>query len=206
MGIRGISIRLNKGDKFGRLMVLHEVDKIGVVRAFLCLCDCGNEKNVKLSALRNGTTQSCGCIKDELFLSYNTTHLLSRTNIYKVWQGVKGRCLNINSSSFKNYGGRGITFYNKWLNPEVFIKWALKNGYKKGLWLERINNDLGYNPKNCRWETPKNQQRNKRTNVYYTHENQTKCISEWAELLGYSHSGLAKRLKKFPIEMALKQK
>lgn len=86
-----------------------------------------------------------------------------RERLRRIWQDMKARCYNPSSDSFENYGGRGITVCREWKNDfTAFAVWAIKHGYKQGLSIDRIDNDEGYKPSNCRWATPKQQANNKR--------------------------------------------
>ena len=81
-------------------------------------------------------------------------HGYSYHPLYHVWRGMKVRCTDVNNEKYKNYGGRGISIYEKWLYPMIFIEWALENGWDKGLRLDRIDNDGDYTPENCRFVSP----------------------------------------------------
>ncbi len=118
---------------------------------------------------------------------------------------MKQRCFNKKSQPYQYYGARGITVCAKWLNYNSFHNWAIQNGYKKGLTIERINNDGNYYPSNCQWVTQKEQNHNKSTSRKITFNSETLCLSEWAERLDISPSGLSKRLKRWPISEALTQ-
>lgn len=109
---------------------------------------------------------------------------------------MKQRCSNPNDKAYANYGGRGIKVCAEWEHDYfAFKNWALANGYKSGLWIDRVDNDKGYSPDNCRWETPKRQQQNKRTNVSVMIGGVEKCISEWAELSGIPFATLYRRIE-----------
>jgi hypothetical protein len=99
---------------------------------------------------------------------YGTTHHgMSGTKIYGIWEAMKQRCLNFNDKGYVNYGGRGITVFEDWMSPIPFIEWAINNGYKEGLEIDRINNNGNYEPNNCRFvSTPINgaNQRKRKTN------------------------------------------
>ena len=88
-------------------------------------------------------------------------HGYSRHPLYSVWNGIKNRCYNKNEKQYGVWGGRGISVCDEWINnPKAFIEWALKSGYKKGLFIDRINNDMDYEPNNCRFITRANSNRN----------------------------------------------
>ena len=108
--------------------------------------------------LDNGKKQrSCGC------LPKNYKYGISKTKLYRVWIDIKTRCLNTNSESYKDYGGRGITICPEWTNDYTkFRDWSLDNGYQEGLQINRINNDGNYEPNNCNFVTAKENARNRR--------------------------------------------
>lgn len=144
---------------YGRLIILREVDPIqyksgNLSRRFLCKCDCGNEKIVQMSSLRNGMTKSCGCYNTELTILKNTSHNLSKHPLYLVWKSMKRRCSSPKAEFYARYGGRGISVCEQWINSfQAFYDWCLTNGYEKGLQIDRINNDGNYEPDNCRFVT-----------------------------------------------------
>ena len=145
------------GEKFGRLTVIQRSNSNKYY--FICLCECGNEKEIRKNHLMQGRTKSCGCLNRENHIKHN----LYKHPLYRIWSGIKTRCYNKNNKDYKNYGARNIKICEEWLNdPKVFIKWALKNGYKKELSIDRINNNGDYEPNNCKWSTAKEQANNKR--------------------------------------------
>lgn len=166
------------GQRFGRLVVLEraEDDKNKNPR-WRCRCDCGNETVVLGHHLRTGNTRSCGCffhekqskLMKQLCVERGikppgcVTHNSSKTRLYNIWCGMKKRCYNSASSVYEYYGGRGITVCDEWLHSfEAFRDWALTHGYAENLTIDRIDNDKGYSPDNCRWLTLADQQRNRR--------------------------------------------
>ena len=149
------------GVVFGRLTVVERDAASGGRRTYswVCLCNCGRRVIVRQDKLISGHTKSCGCLSRERV----STHGGSSTNLYTRWRGMKSRCLNPNHKHYKDYGGRGISICNEWKNDfAAFEKWALANGYRKDLSIDRIDNDKGYSPDNCRWATWHEQRTNQR--------------------------------------------
>lgn len=145
---------IKKGTVFGRLTTATEAEKISGRRAFNCKCECGNSTTVKLMNLKSGHTKSCGCLRTETSRDLLTTHGGRKDNLYKVWSGMKARCNNKNHTSYERYGGRGIFVCKEWNSDYMlFREWSLLSGYKRGLQIDRINNDKEYSPDNCRWVT-----------------------------------------------------
>lgn len=109
-------------------------------------------------------------------------HGYSKERLYGIWQGMKNRCGNPNVEKYSIYGGRGIKVCDEWaINYLPFRKWALNNGYKSNLQIDRIDSNLNYCPDNCRWVTPKEQQRNRTNSVYITAFGERKLRKEWLE-------------------------
>lgn len=183
------------GQKFGRLTVIKRADnnKNGSTR-WLCKCDCGNEKIVEGGHLRSNKIKSCGCLLTDILIKRNYTHGMTNTRLFHIWQGIKIRCYNKNFEHYKYYGGRGITMYAEWENDFMsFYDWAMENGYKENLTIDRIDVNGNYCPKNCRWVTQKEQNRNTRKNRLITFNGETHCIGEWAEITGINKSTLCTR-------------
>lgn len=112
-----------------------------------------------------------------------------RPRLYVCWADMKSRCNNPNEKSYKYYGGRGIKVCDEWNDYEPFAKWAYENGYDESLTymecsLDRIDNDKGYSPDNCRWVSFEKQCNNRRSNVVIEHNGERKTASEWAREYG----------------------
>lgn len=176
------------GKQFGRLLVVErstENTNTGQP-VWICNCSCGNTVAVKGEYLRNGTTRSCGCLARELagsqFRKWNTE---TEEKLSSIFKSMKQRCYDSSSSSFANWGGRGITICDEWINDKrAFVDWATMNGYRDGLTIDRIDNDGPYAPWNCRWVDRTVQANNRRTNVSITVSNVTHTLAEWARILG----------------------
>jgi len=115
-----------------------------------CKCDCGEEITVRISSLKSNHTTSCGCYNKSVI----TTHGLTNHPLFGVWNDMKARCTLKSHHAYKNYGARGISVCEEWLHDfKVFYDWAITNGWKKGLHLDRIDNDGDYKPSNCQFIT-----------------------------------------------------
>lgn len=173
------------GQRFGMLTVLNRADNKGKRTMWNCLCDCGNKAVVGGSNLKNGNTRSCGCLHKKMLISNSKTHGLSCHPPYRVYSHMKGRCCNKNDENYKRYGGRGITICDEWLSSfSAFYEWSMKNGYKSGATLDRIDNNSGYSPSNCRWTTMQVQSNNRRSNHYITYNEKTMSASDWSRETG----------------------
>ena len=112
------------------------------------------------------------------------THGKTGSKLHNLWRCMKQRCYNKNKDNYKWYGGRGISVCDEWLNNFMsFYDWAINNGYKDGLKIDRIDVNKNYCPENCRFITQKEQCRNTRKNKYITYKGIKKCYSEWEEIL-----------------------
>jgi hypothetical protein len=174
-------------------------------------CHCGVVKEINMRKVREKRTISCGC-KNHLG-NGSRTHGLTAHILYKVWKGIKSRCYNKNSKYYERYGGSGITMCDEWINnPEVFIKWAIDNGWQKGLEIDKdiIPKELGiskdvYSPQMCKIVTRKQNCNARRTNVLLSYKGETKNIQEWSVILNISPSLIRIRVVKlnWSVEKAL---
>ena len=152
------------GLRFGRLTVIEFVgrDKSGH-KVYSCVCDCGNNVSVDQSRLKSGNTKSCGCLRREATGDRVRKHGMKNTRLNRIWRSIKYRCDNPNHKDHAIYYDRGIAVCAEWKNDfKAFYDWALSNGYSDDLSIDRIDNDKGYSPDNCRWATAKEQRLNQR--------------------------------------------
>lgn len=161
-------VRDLKGLRFGRLIVIGFSGLNKHRKAtWNCLCDCGNKVVVVGSSLTSGATKSCGCYEHETKQKRNVTHGLRKHELYKTWLNIKARCYNPNNNHYKYYGGKGIGMCDEWKGDfKLFYDWAISNGWKCGLSIERIDNKVSYKPSNCKWINMNEQSKNRTTNHY----------------------------------------
>jgi len=170
------------GKRYGHITILKFIEPVysnfkgsrKINRRVIGACECGKEKNYWLNNLKSGLTKSCGC---RLRKDHNP---YLHTRLHNIWMGMKSRCTNKNLNSYKYYGARGIGVCREWQNDfSLFRKWALNNGYKPSLSIDRIDPNGDYEPRNCRWATFKQQANNTRINYLLT-------SAQLAKKTGYS--------------------
>lgn len=194
------------GQHFGRLRVIARTESHQQGNArWECICECGNKKTVRGADLTRGYTKSCGCLKVQVVRERETRHGKRQSRLYGIWSGMKSRCYNPKRSNYRNYGGRGITVCAEWLeNFSAFYDWAMTHGYTNSTTIDRIDNNKGYSPENCRWVSRKVQNNNRRWCHEITFRGETHTLSEWAEITGISRDTLKNRLNLgWPLERAL---
>lgn len=202
-------IEINIGDKFSMLTVLKELPhkiyvnekSITKCRQILCLCDCGNETIVRPHALISGKQKGCGCLSRtnplRLIMGADIKNNIKEKEnpIYHVWEAMKGRCYNPNNKRYKSYGGRGITIYEEWrYDFSSFYNWAINNGYKKELTIDRKDNDGNYCPDNCRWITKSEQNNNTSRNVFVEWKGEVLTLSQLCKKYNFNYKIVQNRV------------
>lgn len=188
--------------RFGKLVAIKIDGKNNCGKTmWLCKCDCGNYKSIDIhSLLRKDktSTTTCGKCKKSMKGKKCYKHGMSGTRLYRCYKLMKNRCYNTHNKRFYLYGGRGITVCDEWLGEQGstnFINWALNNGYKDDLTLDRIDNNKGYSPENCRWATRKEQSNNLRCNKHYEFKNKLYTLTQLCELLNLDKGLIYSRLR-----------
>lgn len=183
--------------RFGRLTVMERADNLGHHTRWLCKCDCGNYTKSHTTSLTSGRAKSCGCLGREKATKSITTHGGRYTQLYSVWCGMKKRCYNKSYEYYNRYGGRGIKVCDEWRDDfATFREWALNNGYRDGMEIDRIDNDSNYIPGNCRWATRSEQIKNRSNSITITHDGQTLSLIDWCDIYGVGYKLAHARYKK----------
>ena len=196
------------GEKFGRLTVIgvsRKVESGNRERYYWrCKCDCGNEKEVRTDCLTSGLVKSCGCLKkdqDKINLTKYHKHKLSHTKLWDTYYGMKSRCYDKTDKRYSDYGGRGIEICPEWLeNFENFVSWSLENGFDDNLQIDRIDNDSGYSPQNCRWVSIKENCRNRRSNVMIEYQGKMITLVELSEILNIPYKTAYSKYRKYGVK------
>ena len=176
---------------FGRLTVTNRADNDNGGRArWVCSCTCGNSITSNAGNLRNGHTQSCGCLHREIAKSVNTKHKMIHTKEYRTWSNIKDRCTNPKNKRSSTYFG---LLCPEWMSFERFYS-DMGPAPTSLHTIDRIDNDKGYEKTNCRWATQTEQQNNRTNNHYLTLNGEKLTMAEWATKTGISHAVISMRI------------
>lgn len=167
---------------------------------WLCRCDCGKELVLNIKNVKDGHIKDCGCMRAERIkkMAITKTKIApEHKRLYSILSGMKKRCYNKNCESYLDYGARGISICDEWLqDSESFVQWALSNGYSDSLSIDRIDVNGNYCPENCRWTNWKVQSNNRRSNKIIEYQGESHTVSEWADLIGIKRKVLEQRIRK----------
>jgi len=163
------------------------------------ICVCGNHFEVLTKSIKSGRTKSCGCLQKQMAKKAKTTHGLSSHPIYKLFSGMKNRCYNSNDYHFEWYVGRGIKICQEWLTDfNAFFDWSIKNGWEKGLEIDRIDNNQNYSPENCHFVNHKENIENTREIIKTNtsgYRNISKVGKKYRVIVKSKHIGMFKTIK-----------
>lgn len=168
---------------------------------YRCVCDCGTIRDVDASSLSCGKSKSCGCLSREtsarVCRDNFKTHGETKTRLYQIYAGIKKRCTNKNASNYDDYGGRGISICDIWLDSwDEFREWSYANGYSDELSIDRIDVNGDYSPDNCRWVGRVVQANNRRSSKHIYYNNETHTMAEWAKILDIPYKRFHKWIHK----------
>lgn len=185
------------GNVYGRLVVIKAAESKNGKARWVCKCSCGKELVVGGDSLRNKGTKSCGCLNKDTCGDIFRTHGLSKTRLYTIYNDMKQRCYNKNSSEYNIYGGKGIKICDDWLlSFKNFYDWAILNGYDKTFSLDRIDGNKNYTPENCRWATRKTQAVNRKTTIFIEDDGVKICLKDFCKKRNLKYKLVQSRLKK----------
>ena len=185
------------GQRFGRLTVIERYGRIGHQRTWLCKCDCGKEKVIRGPVLMRGDALSCGCYARERSSLTHRTHGMSDSNLYRRWRTIIDRCNGTDKNHERNYKERGIVVCSEWRNSfEAFRDWALANGYKKELTIDRIDFNGNYEPSNCRWIPERDQHYNTRKTCRFEYNGKLMNLRELESISGIPMETIRDRVRR----------
>lgn len=210
-GKRESPARLNlAGMRYSRWTVIQEDEPLEYIsrnrreyaRKWLCRCDCGTEAVVYQTNLNRGKSKSCGCLQNEAVVKHGYSRGHKGHKLHRRWIAMRQRCYSADHKEYKNYGARGITVCDEWNNSAAaFIDWGLKNGWREGLSIDRVDNNSGYSPSNCRFTDIKTQSNNTRRNVLVTIDGQTYTFIQACEKFGVSERcARGRKWRGWPLE------
>lgn len=187
-----VGMKVSEGQRYHYFTTLRP-QKIGAYSGWLCRCDCGVERAVYTNKLTSGKYKSCGCKKKQLMSEASTRHGHTKNGIppeYRVWRGIKTRCLNPKTRHYKDYGGRGITVHEEWKKDFAAFYDYVGPRPTSAHTIDRIDNSRGYEPGNVRWATAHEQGANKRSNHLIEVDGRTMTIATASRLTGIRYGTL----------------
>lgn len=177
------------GKKFGRLTAIEYAgSRHGGGALWKLSCECGAVVICDGANLRCGRTKSCGCLRAE---GPRVRHGLSHTKTHNTWVGMRQRCENPSDPAFPHYGGRGISVCDRWKSFDNFL--SDMGMSPRSMSIERIDNNAGYSPENCKWATQSEQVKNRRTSIIYEFDGQARTLKEWGDLYGIPYKAMHHR-------------
>lgn len=188
-------IEYKSGDSLGNCIYIKEdIQGYKNSRKAVFECVCGNTFIALIANVKNEHTTSCGCLKIPAVKKSSTRHGMRQSSEYNIWRLMIARCYKPQSTSYKNYGAKGITVGDRW--KKSFINFYADMGNRpEGTSLDRLENDKGYYKENCQWGTSLQQNRNRSITVKVTYNGETKAIMEWSQIYGIPYDTLKYRVR-----------
>ncbi|ALA13465.1 HNH endonuclease [Bacillus phage AvesoBmore] len=184
----------------GRTISRLHIERIVVTnkrKYFECLCECGKNTTARCDSVLSGKIQSCGCLRDETTKEVHTKHGDSHERLYIIYKNIKARCYNKNHDSYIRYGAKGIFMCDDWKNSyNVFKEWSESNGYADSLSIDRVDNNKGYAPTNCRWVDMYTQANNTSKNIRIYYDGREDTLPNWCRELDYDYHRLRRLYQK----------
>ena len=193
------------GKRFGRLTIIDFEHAKPPYRGWMwvCKCDCGNVRTLMVTDVKQGKTRSCGCLHDEVCsekASKFKHSVKDHKRLYSIYNGIKKRCYNENEPRYKDYGARGITMCEGWLNETTgfdnFVEWSSSNNYNENMTIDRIDVNGNYEPANCRWVSLVEQSLNKRETKWVDYKGEHVQLIVLCERLGVTYDTVHDRIYK----------
>lgn len=185
--------------KFGYLLAIKRINRVGHNTLWLFKCDCGKEVILPLNYVTSGDTKSCGCYRKKVAEKRgksSSKHNMVNSRLYTIWSGMKQRCYNKKKNNYMYYGDKGITVCKEWKDDFInFYNWAITNGYKDTLTIDRIDLKGDYEPKNCRWATIKEQNNNTSKNHWIEYNEERLTMSQFSEKYKIPYQVLKNRIR-----------
>lgn len=184
------------GERYSEWVVLSETGKKNIANQpmFSCQCVCGNVRNVSSAALRFAKSKNCGC-RRYAALKVNLSKHGRGTPEYVAWSHIKQRCLNPDDHGYQDYGGRGISVCSRWMDFDNFYSDMGPRPSAKHS-IDRVDNNRGYEPGNCRWTTSDIQARNTRRNRSLEFNGEKLTVADWTKRLGFGRGAIPGRIKR----------
>jgi hypothetical protein len=197
--------KVKVGERYGRLVIVRRAPNAKGARSrWHCRCDCGGRSISQGHSLTTGRTQSCGCLSREGVVARSTTHGRSSDPEYSVWARMIGRCENPSATQFARYGARGITVCARWRRSYPAFIADMGRRPSPEHEIDRIDNDRGYGPRNCRWATRREQANNRHNSLWLTVRDRRRTVADWARHVGLRYHTLRLRLRRgWPVAQAL---
>ena len=183
----------HNGERYSMITIIGKTHKKGRIM-YIGECECGNIKSYYLENLRSGRTTNCGCDHYKQVSKALRKVPADGERLYSIYTNMKTRCYNINNETYARYGKRGIKMCDEWLTDFMnFYNWSILNGYKENLTIDRIDNNKGYEPNNCRWVNNYIQCYNRTNSWIVEIDGVKKPAKEWCDINGVNYKTAANR-------------